>query len=626
MQEAGPRRVCKLHEHIRHCGEGVDGVAQRLPLVAAARDRRGAGGRGQKQGRERQQSARQRHPALLCPRGTRTQFSHPPNFCNFFPRASATHSKRRRQRDQRLDKERLFNKPVVISHPMAAALAAALAATATVTAAAPAPPTQLNGHPLRLDSGGEIVGWMDPATAMDQLVGSSLGWMLANGTAPAPNGLPPYFTYPVYPLRDYPHEPVTMFTRWSWAATTYFAYSGDDTLVREGVRMLEYLIANGTTPDDPSWAWRRVPYASSDGGAVRYRGASGEDHYHYGCSFGPAPYRDKRCFIGHGDGYGVIETDKVAAAASAYVLMWKLSGRSVLMDAALACSAALVRNIEHGNTNATHSPWPFRVFAETGTVREAYTSHVISAVRLFDELLELSSAGRLPAGADLTGVAEARATAWDWMMAYPMRNQAWCNFCEDIITQEITAEIVANGSCNVNSITPMLVAQYMLQNTSRSPGWRTHVPALISFVEERLVRGLNSTGEPSVFFGANTVSEQVLDRDKMGVHTMRYAATLAIWADAVAAETGPSEATRAALAKARRSWDWASYALPPFSDDVNTRTGLADQSALDDVLQVHPWRRRGFGSDAVHSGRARHVVQHPDGGAVPHAQADGRQP
>ena len=61
-----------------------------------------------------------------------------------------------------------------------------------------------------------------------------------------------------------------------------------------------YLIANGTTPDDPTWVWRKVPFASSDGGALRYRGATGIDHYQYGCSFGPAPYRDMRCFVGHG--------------------------------------------------------------------------------------------------------------------------------------------------------------------------------------------------------------------------------------------------------------------------------------------------------------------------------------
>jgi hypothetical protein len=51
---------------------------------------------------------------------------------------------------------------------------------------------------------------------------------------------------------------------------------GDDTLVLEDVRMLEYLIANDTTPDDPNWVWRKVPYVSSDGGALRYRGASGQ--------------------------------------------------------------------------------------------------------------------------------------------------------------------------------------------------------------------------------------------------------------------------------------------------------------------------------------------------------------
>eukprot|EP00665_Eupelagonemidae_sp_cell47_P010075 gene10075-4498_t len=39
-------------------------------------------------------------------------------------------------------------------------------------------------------------------------------------------------------------------------------------------------------------------------------------------------------------------------------------------------------------------------------------------------------------------------------------------------------------------------------------------------------------GQPSVAYGANTVSEQVVDQDKMGVHT-----------------------------KARRSWDWVSYTI-----------------------------------------------------------------
>ena len=55
---------------------------------------------------------------------------------------------------------------------------------------------------------------------------------------------------------------VTTFTRWAWAAAAFYQYSGDDTLLREGTKMLEYLIANGTTPDNADWAWRNVPYST----------------------------------------------------------------------------------------------------------------------------------------------------------------------------------------------------------------------------------------------------------------------------------------------------------------------------------------------------------------------------
>lgn len=70
---------------------------------------------------------------------------------------------------------------------------------------------------------------------------------------------------------------------------------------------------------------------------------AGIDHYLYGCSFGPAPYRDMRCFVGHGDGYGVIETDKVAAAGSTCVV-WILSVTRLLAPCSLVddvCETAL---------------------------------------------------------------------------------------------------------------------------------------------------------------------------------------------------------------------------------------------------------------------------------------------
>ena len=52
------------------------------------------------------------------------------------------------------------------------------------------------------------------------------------------------------------------------------AYSGDTAWLGKAATMLEHLLANGTTPADPSWAYPSVPYALSGPGSLRYRGAA----------------------------------------------------------------------------------------------------------------------------------------------------------------------------------------------------------------------------------------------------------------------------------------------------------------------------------------------------------------
>ena len=59
-----------------------------------------------------------------------------------------------------------------------------------------APARQLNGHALRLDSGGEIVTWMERSGAMDRMVTAALGFMQSSAPV-APNGLKAFYTYPV---------------------------------------------------------------------------------------------------------------------------------------------------------------------------------------------------------------------------------------------------------------------------------------------------------------------------------------------------------------------------------------------------------------------------------------------
>ena len=363
----------------------------------------------------------------------------------------------------------------------------------------------------------------------------------------------------VWPVHDYPFEPPQAFSAFGRATALYAVYNGDETYTADAVKMLDYMIINGSTPDDPTWAWPAVPYASSDGGALRFRGAHDIDRY---CHGAPAQ-RAARCY-GHGDGYGVLETDKVALAGNVYMLYWKRLALSRFLTAAVKCAEALTANVIPGD--AVHSPWPFRVFAESNIVREQYGPHVVEALQLYDALLDLQHDARAIAVAEFsvtnfTAHAAARDLALKWLLAYPMRNRAWCNYCEDVGVQtDLTVDTAAAGDCNWNSITPTYTADYLLANPEKDPQWEEHVASMIAFVEEKLGYGINSTGAPALAWGALTISEQRLDTDKMGVHTARYAVTLATLADKLR-NAGKHATADVALEKARRSWNWASYTL-----------------------------------------------------------------
>jgi hypothetical protein len=128
----------------------------------------------------------------------------------------------------------------------------------------------------------------------------------------------------------------------------------------------------------------------------------------------------------------------------------------------------------------------------------------------------------------------ARQTAWDWLMAYPMRTNAWANYFEDV-------PIIGDAS-NPNQLIAMETARYLLQNPQYDPNWRTNVPSIIAWVEQTFAEGQ---------FGAKTIREQVRFPHAMGSHTSRYASVNALWFEM----TGDT----AAREKAYRSFNWATY-------------------------------------------------------------------
>jgi hypothetical protein len=397
--------------------------------------------------------------------------------------------------------------------------------TARVRASSAVP--TLAGHPVVLDGSGKLLSWVDP---QDQAYGTvvRLAWeRLLTGFPIEENGLPTWLTYCCFDgetLRGqpWPHNPACVYAGLVHGAAAYHAFSGDRRVIDLVRRALDYQLANGTTPADPAWAWPSVPYASSDHGAVRYRGAH---------DFAYAERDDPRPRLGRGDGYGVIEPDKVGELGLGYLTAWKLTGDVRYRDASLACARALARHVRPGD--AERSPWPFRVVAETGVAREEYCANLGPTLRLLDEL------GRLGIG-DVAEWQRVRGLAWEWLEAYPFRNDVWANYFEDLFWLPKPS--------NLNQYDAGEMARYLLE-ADRDPAWREHARHLADWIE-RTFAG-STENEPGVQWGALTVSEQVEYMYKMGSHTSRFASVQALLYE----KTGDP----AAREKALRSFNWASY-------------------------------------------------------------------
>lgn len=165
------------------------------------------------------------------------------------------------------------------------------------------PPKQLNGHPLKLDADGNIETWLPNSTAHHDFVDRAMAYVRNLPVDPS-NGLRAWLTHGQVPFYNNAHNPASLFGAWAQIAGAFHAYTGDDMWMNQVGIMLEYMLANGTTRGDEDWAYPSVPYASSDPGAVRYRGAADWDDFHVDANPSYNP-------IGRGDGYGVIEPDKI---------------------------------------------------------------------------------------------------------------------------------------------------------------------------------------------------------------------------------------------------------------------------------------------------------------------------
>ena len=424
-----------------------------------------------------------------------------------------------------------------VSQPRLAVLT--LAAVVLLPGCEPKERPSMN-HVVVLDGTGRILSWATPQeAAYDEVSRRATTWLLERSPV-APNGLPVYYSYSTLSADgrralQWPHNPAGLYAMMVEYALAWYAYSGDRRLAEVVTGLLDHQLAFGTTgPDD---AWALVPYSSGEPGSLVYAGASP----------GAAP--------------GVIETDKVGELGSGYLRWYLFTGDPTYREAALRCAEALAANVRTGD--ADHSPWPFRVRARDGAVVEEYTSAVIGAIRLLDELVRLGIG-------DVTRWQAVRDQAWGWLVAYPLQNGRWSGYFEDIPAQAFT---------NANQYAPMELARYLLDHPQADPDWATHVPGLITWVQTTL-SDVEVPDQPGVQWGAHVVSEQLADLDRMGSHTSRWAEVNARWAEV--------SGDAAARERAFYSFNWASYMC---REDGVVNTG---------PLDAHVWFTDGYADYVRH--------------------------
>jgi hypothetical protein len=290
-----------------------------------------------------------------------------------------------------------------------------------------------------------------------------------------------------------------------------YPYTGDPRTLIFLEDFVDYELENGLTPQ--GYAWSQVPYASANPGAKRYTGWSV-----------------------HGEDY--IEPPIVGEDGYAYLRLYEMTGNAKYLRAAIRCADALLKNYKIGDEKS--SPWPVRCFARDGKADGGpmgpYSANVIEPIMLFDELIRLNLG-------DVDGYVRVRAGAWDWFQKYPLTNNVWVGYFED----------VSPRMTNMNQVIPLEFARYVLLHPEKDPQWREHARRLIDWVKttpkwpKYIVHGATVTTEQGdgVEFCCNEPN-QCCDS-----HTSRLAAVEALYF----AKTGDESYREAAF----RSYNWVTY-------------------------------------------------------------------
>ena len=350
-------------------------------------------------------------------------------------------------------------------------------------------------HLIKTDARGNILPWYsdEPGKAWSHTI--QLVWNFWDTMRRDPNGIPYYMNHQVWKpavndARGLGGDQLSMALS-SWSLL--YAYTGNER-VKENMKFIaDYYLSHGISPANAVWADIPFPYNT-----LVYSG-----------------FYDGDMIIGK----GYTQPDKAGSFGRELVHLYKMTTDDrypnitddEYLHAAIKIANTLAKLTKKGDEN--NSPLPFKVNAitgETGVLKNnnrdgkdaglsSYTTNWSATLELFLELQQLNIGE--------TGLyKEAFDKIIDWMKKYPLQNNKWGPFFEDVPGWSDT---------QINAVT---FAQFMMDHQEYFPDWQTDTKKIIEWVYQQM------RNEQWKKYGVTVVNEQTAYQQPGNSHTARQAA------------------------------------------------------------------------------------------------------
>ncbi len=404
-------------------------------------------------------------------------------------------------------------------------------------------------HDIRTDASGNIIPWCsdDLGASYDHVI--NLVWNFWDTMRVDINGLPYYMNHQVWkPGYNDPRglggDQLQMALS-SWLLL--YAYSGNERVKQNMKFIADYYLTHSLSPSTCPWPNLPFPYNT-----FIYSGTYDGDMV---------------------IGKGYLQPDKAGSLGLELVHMFELTSRDFYLqsssanylNAAKAIARTLMDHLQPGDENK--SPLPFKVNAFTGETGElksnaidgsvvgdaSYTSNWCPTMELFLALESLDAPNR-------AAYDHAFQMLLSWMKRYPLKNDRWGMFFEDVQGWSDT---------QINATT---CARFIMKHREYFPDWGGDVRRIFDWVYKTLG---NKSWEK---YGVTVVNEQTVYQTPGESHTSRQAEAELLYC----VLTG--DTTR--KANAVRQLSWATYTV--------------DFDGKNRFPQDEPWLTDGYGDYVRH--------------------------